>query len=364
MYEHITFDVILERMMERVPNNIDKREGSIIYDALAPAAVELAQMYIELDVILNETFADTASRVYLIRRASERGLTPYPANHAFLRGVFNMDVPIGTRFSLEDLNYVVTEKIEGETEHEYILKCETVGVIGNKYFGRLTPIEYIQGLTTAELTELLIPGEEVEETEHFRQRYFDSLNAKAYGGNIADYKEKVDAIQGVGGVKVYPVWAGGGTVKLVIINSDYRTPSAELVDFVQTTVDPIPNQGEGLGVAPIGHTVTVVSVQEQAVHVGLTIIYDAGYDFDTLKLAIEEILESYLQELREDWANKTQTIVRVIQIEARLLELDGIIDVHDTLLNGSTGNLNLDNEVIPILGTVSENIGEADVTNS
>ena len=57
MYEHITFDVILERMMDRVPNNIDKREGSIIYDALAPAAVELAQMYIELDVILNETFA-------------------------------------------------------------------------------------------------------------------------------------------------------------------------------------------------------------------------------------------------------------------------------------------------------------------
>ena len=42
MYEHITFDVILERMMDRVPNNIDKREGSIIYDALAPAAVELA----------------------------------------------------------------------------------------------------------------------------------------------------------------------------------------------------------------------------------------------------------------------------------------------------------------------------------
>ena len=70
MYEHITFDVILERMMDRVPNNIDKREGSIIYDALAPAAVELAQMYIELDVILNETFADTASREYLIRRAS------------------------------------------------------------------------------------------------------------------------------------------------------------------------------------------------------------------------------------------------------------------------------------------------------
>lgn len=359
MYEHITFDVILEHMMDRVPNNIDKREGSIIYDALAPAAVELAQMYIELDIILNETFADTASREYLIRRASERGLTVYPANHAFLRGVFNCAVQIGTRFSLDDLNYVVTEKIAGETEHEYMLKCETVGVIGNKYFGRITPIEYVAGLTSAELTELLIPGEDEEDTEHFRQRYFDSLNAKAYGGNIADYKDKVNAIQGVGGVKVYPVWNGGGTVKLVIINSEFRIPTAELIDFVQTTVDPITNSGEGVGVAPIGHTVTVVGVQEQTVDVELTIDYDIAHSFDSLKIAIEEILESYLQELRKEWANKTQTIVRVIQIEARLLELDGIIDVHDTKLNGSFGNLTLESEVTPILGAVTENAGAA-----
>lgn len=359
MYEHFTFNIILDRMMERVPNDIDKREGSIIYDALAPAAAELAQMYIELDVILNETFADTAGREYLIRRASERGLTPYPANYAFLRGVFNMDVPIGTRFSLEDLNYIVAKKIEGETQYEYMLQCETVGVIGNKYFGRITPIEYVAGLTSAELTELLIPGEDEEDTEHFRQRYFDSLNAKAYGGNIADYKEKVDAIQGVGGVKVYPVWNGGGTVKLVIINSDYRTPTQELADFVQTTIDPITNSGEGVGVAPIGHTVTVVSVQEEVINVELIIDYDVGYDFDTLKLAIEEVLENYLQELREDWANKTQTIIRVVQIEARLLELNGIIDVHDTKLNGGSGNLILESEVIPIFGVVSENAGES-----
>ncbi|MBQ7232819.1 MAG: baseplate J/gp47 family protein [Bacillales bacterium] len=364
MYEHITFDVILERMMDRIPSDIDKREGSIIYDALAPAAVELAQMYIELDVILNETFADTASREYLIRRASERGLTVYPTHHAFLRGVFNIDVDIGTRFSLEDLNYVVTEKIEGETEYEYMLKCETVGVIGNKYFGRITPIEYVKGLASAELTELLIPGEEEEDTEHFRQRYFDSLNAKAYGGNIADYKEKVNAIQGVGGVKVYPVWNGGGTVKLVIINSDYRIPTSELINFVQTAVDPITNSGEGVGVAPIGHTVTVEAVQEQAINVELIIDYDTGYNFDSLKIAIEEVLENYLQELRKDWANKTQTIVRVIQIEARLLDLNGIIDVHDTKLNGGFGNLTLESEVMPILGVVSENTGEENETNS
>ena len=41
MYESQTFDVILKRMLDRVSNSLDKREGSIIYDAAAPAANEI-----------------------------------------------------------------------------------------------------------------------------------------------------------------------------------------------------------------------------------------------------------------------------------------------------------------------------------
>ena len=105
MYESVTYDLILKRMLDAVPNDVDKREGSIIYDALAPAALELVNMYVQLDNVLNETFADTASREFLIRRASERGITPEPATKAILKGQFNMDIPIGSRFSLEKLNY-------------------------------------------------------------------------------------------------------------------------------------------------------------------------------------------------------------------------------------------------------------------
>jgi len=48
MYDNINYDLILNRMLDRVPSSFDKREGSIIYDALAPAAMELMGMYIEL----------------------------------------------------------------------------------------------------------------------------------------------------------------------------------------------------------------------------------------------------------------------------------------------------------------------------
>ncbi len=78
MYESMSFDVILRRMLDRIPNSFDKREGSVIYDALAPAAMEIMAMYIELENVLTEAFADTASREYLIRRATERGIAPIP----------------------------------------------------------------------------------------------------------------------------------------------------------------------------------------------------------------------------------------------------------------------------------------------
>ena len=116
MYQDITYEMLLRRMLDRVISknpDIDTREGSVIYNALAPAAVELKNMYMRLDDILNDTFADTASRVYLIKRAAERGLAPYPAAYAVLKGEFNTDVPVGNRFALLNgiMNYTVESKI-------------------------------------------------------------------------------------------------------------------------------------------------------------------------------------------------------------------------------------------------------------
>ena len=81
MFERMTFENILKSMLSNVPSSFDKREGSIIYDALAPAAAELAQLYIDLDFTLKETFADTSDRKYLIMRAAERSFEPYGSTY-------------------------------------------------------------------------------------------------------------------------------------------------------------------------------------------------------------------------------------------------------------------------------------------
>ena len=350
MYEQMTFEQIVKRMLDAVPQNVDKREGSILYDAVCGAALELANLYVELDVVLNETFADTASREYLIRRAAERGISPEPAISAVLRGEFNIDVPLGSRFSLEELNYVAFEKI---SDGIFRLQCETAGEIGNKRLGDLIPIDYIEGLETARLTELLVPGEDEEDTETFRKRYLQSLTSLAFGGNQADYKQKVSAIDGVGGVKVVPTPMGGGTVGLIVKSSDMGVPSATLVSEVKEAVDPDAQSGNGVGIAPIGHRVTVTGVQWMTVNVAATITYQDGWSWADIRESAEKAVDEYFLELCTRWPEDGDIVVRLSQIEMRLLNLPGVLDVTGTTLNGSAQNLLLSEDQLPKRGTVS-----------
>lgn len=394
MYE-VTYREILERMLNRVSDKFDKREGSVIFDTHSPTALELEILYVELNRMIAEGYGDTASREYLILRCKERGIIPYPATYAVLKGTFTpatIDV-IGKRFNLGSLNYIVTEKI---ADGEYRVQCESPGTVGNQYFGQLIPIEYVEGLETATLTEVLIPGEDEEDTEDLRTRYFNSFDEKAFGGNVRDYIEKTNAIPGVGSTKVTRVWNSdihpadmipneivkewyegiietvnptvkawleivysaaaakkltvGGTVLLTILNSEYGVPTPELIQTVQTAIDPEQNAGEGYGLAPIGHVVTVKPADAVTINVKTTITFDVGYSWSNLQSSVDEAIQAYLLELRRTWADNPYLVVRVSQIETRLLAIPGIVDIGNTRINNKADNLTLGKYEVPIYG--------------
>lgn len=352
-----TYEDLMAQKLAGIDDSLDKREvTSLIYNATAANSIETVQMLVTLKNYLEMIFPDTATREYLIKKAVERGLEPEEAKKAKRKGVFNMDVPIGSRFSLDELNYVAVEKL---SIGEFILECETAGNVGNLYSGQLVPIEYIDGLTSAELTDVLIPGEDEEDTEAFRQRYFNSFNSTSYGGNRADYKEKVGALEGVGGVRVYRAWNGGGTIKLVIINSQYEAPSQTLIDFVQEAVDPLDQQGEGVGIAPIDHIVTIFAVNQNSINIDLTITYQDGWTWADIQANVYSTIDEYFKELAKEWAESIDyagdysgVVVRVSQIETRLLGVPGVLDIGNTLLNGLASNIQLDKESIPVRGVV------------
>lgn len=356
MYEHMTYAFILQRMLSRVPDTFDKREGSMIYDALAPAAAELAQMYIELDVNYNLSFADTASGEYLSRKTAEFGVNRLAATPSERKGLFYnsanaiMDVPLGGRYAIGDLTFVAKERISTGT---YKMTCETPGTVGNEPFGALLPIDYVPGLSRAVLAEVLVPGEDEESDEALRQRFYAAVNEPAFGGNVADYKQRINAIPGVGATKVYPVWQGGGTVKCTIIAADWTPPSPTLVDEVQTMIDPAVNSGQGLGQAPIDHKVTIAGVTGQTINIETTLTLAADVTPGQVQSDVEAVIASYLLELRKDWAHQQQLIVRTAQIDARILTVTGVEDVAGTTINGSAANLTLEADEVPEPGTVT-----------
>lgn len=251
--EYFDYDIILNRMLEKIPNTLDKREGSIIYDALAPAAAEIAQMYLVLKDNIDLVFVDTAVDEYLDRLSNQVGLSRKIATKAIKQGNFFdvndelMDIQLGRRFSIDSLVYKAVEKIE---KGKFKMECETVGVIGNGATGSLIPVDYIDKLGRAELTDVLVLGEDKESDESLRNRYYEKTGEEAFGGNIADYKNKVKTLNGVGAVKVIPVWNGGGTVKLIILDSEFNKSSDVLIEEVQNKI--CPNfSNEGIGLAPI-----------------------------------------------------------------------------------------------------------------
>lgn len=354
VFGEYTASFLLERMLSRIPDKFDKREGSIIYDALAPAAIELEIMYMELDYILKNVFGDTADREGLIRLAYDRGMSPYPASQAIVKGEFNVEVDIGKTFNFDDLNFTVKKFIENQNEkYYYELVCNKYGAIGNVPYGKLIPVDHIKDLKSAFIVGVIKPGEEEEDTEEFRNRYYRNIMSNAYGGNIDDYLDKVHAIDGVGGVKVYPIWQGGGTVLIVFSDANYMVPKQELIDKVQTIIDPVTNHGKGIGIAPIGHTVTVRGVKEDKINFNFELLYKDGFNWDKVVDEVKATLELYLKDLRREWQNYEKSILRLRRIETRLLDIEGVLDINSSKINGFARNYEVDGENIPVLGDVN-----------
>lgn len=352
MYENMTYERIQRRVLNRVKPQYDKREGSIIFDATAPISFELAEAYIMAEVILKETFAYTASRWGLELRASEFNIYPEPATPAEVEAKFNKPIDIGTRFNSDKYNFYAAEVLD-KSNHIYKLVCETPGIGGNTCIGDITPISQIGGLEVAKITKLITPGEDEEDTEVFRQRYIKALKSKAYGGNGDDYNEKVRKIHGVGGVKTYRCWNGGGTVKCVIINTQYKSPDNEMINEVQQEIDPT-QDGKGYGVAPIGHIVTVVGAREVPINVQATITVKGGYTTTELTQSITEKINEYLIDKRIEWSTQTDkqyVTVRSAFILSKILDVKGVKDCILTV-NGNNTKLDLASDEIPIIGNI------------
>ena len=364
MFEYKTFEHILSDMLSYVSDRnpeLDTREGSIIYTALAPIALELETAYHDMDMILAETFLETASKEYLVKHGNQLGVELNDATCGHYKGEFNVDVAVGSRFNLDEFNYTVISKLSNPTDDNpyYIfeLTCETPGSTPNSYFGDLTPITYVKDLAHAKLTDVLIYGEDEEETEAFRYRLQTHLKNPPINGNVSQYDEWLSKYDGIGKYKTLPHWNGVNTVKLIILDVLNKRASDELLVQVQEYFDPATStinddplvsdypQGRGMGngQAPIGAIVTVDTVDEVPVVIECQLVLKSGY---SSPVGVQEAVESYLDSIA-----LSKTAVAYMPISAAIYSAESVADV--TSLKITVNGTVMDATANPFVASVS-----------
>ncbi len=371
----LSLQEIIDRAMSRVPEEKDRRVGSIIYDTIASVAVSILDMALEYSNIDAATFIETSYGDYLDLRVAEKSITRYQATKAVKKAKFERNgqpatnVPIGTRFAAMDnddgLTYSVIEAMD--TLGEYLVECEVAGTVGNMYYGSLMPIDYIDTLSSAEIFADYKEARDVETDDDLRQRYLEVYKRNSFGGNVSQYDEEIKKLDGVGELQVYRAYPSSGHVTLSIVGPGYRKISSDLIRTLQDTIDPTVNnqQGTGLGLAPIFHIVHVTTPNEQAIPVGFSLQVENGYTVSQLKPLIEGKLEEYFSSLRKEWgvldgtSHSYNLTVHTSRIVVALLGITGVANVSNIKINGIEGDYSLTEtgelQVLPILGTVTIN---------
>lgn len=370
-----TEESIMNRMLERVPSDIDKSEGSFIWDAQAPVAFMLSEAALWAQELLRRGFASTAASdnpdfrsAELDLRAAEHGITRREAvastGSVLFTGKPGTTVPAGT--------YVATPADEGsgESSVEYVttmavtlsdlgtgtapIRAVTPGKNGNVPAGVIqlmsTSVSGVSSVTNPEPTK---SGTDIETDQSLLERFFAKVRSQGTSSNKAQYMQWANEIAGVGGVEVVPLWKGAGSVGLYLLDTDKRAASQDIVDAVQRHIDPT-QDGQGEGVAPAGPVITAMPAEEVAINISVKVqrTQEQPSTMDEIRQLIEEGVRTYLQQIA---FNRKDPLVRYTRIAAVLLDIPIIVDYADLTINGNTSQQNIEIGLgqVAVLGTVS-----------
>lgn len=348
MYEQETREAILDRMLATIPSTMDKRQGAIIYDTLSPTSLVAGELYIQLDKILQIVFPDTTYGEWLDKSVASAGLTRKPSVVATgtvtFTGTDGIVVPIGTRLSTNsDVTFVTTTggTISGGTL-TLNASAEVGGQSGNVSTGSINTV--LGDLSSLAVTNAstFTGGVDTEDDISLLARYYQRVRNPATSGNANHYLQWATEVAGVGRAKVFPLWNGAGTVKVVIFDSNNAPASAPLVASVQTYINDN---------APIGPTITVESATSLAINISANINLKAGFNKSSADSQIASAITTYLKSI-----NFSTVTVQYNEIAKIIKSCEAINDFNTLTVNSGTTNITLTGTQIAVIGTVTTNV--------
>lgn len=318
-----TATAITQNVLKTVRSDVDKREGSVIYDAVAPLSFMVAAVLQMLKTTLANTDLQTATGDWLDLLGADKGVYRKDAiasRRIAVASPLDAQLSVGMRFETKaGLGLFWVIKSTTETQGEYVIECETPGSAGGADYGELSPVSTINGLDSFRFQYTLVYGSDIESDMDFRLRIWASLKSNAYGGNFDDYKNWVfntfsESENGadIDGMMFYPAYTylGGGTVKILPTVTEYDSEggmlqflpaSSYICRMLKAYLDPIASTGLGAGVVPVGHRVTVEAPGRTILNVSAYVELKSGQSeiSDDLKKAVYDDLQSYIESVRK-----------------------------------------------------------------
>lgn len=347
MYEQFTKQFLERRMLDRIDSDIDKSEGSFTFDAIAPAAVELAQTYIELDGVLEKAFAQTSYGEWLEKRAAEYGVYRKPGTRASgtvtFHGADGTVIPAGTLVQTNaGLQYAngkqaviangnVTVEIEAVSEGtRYNVPAKAIAQL---------PVQ-LTGIIKAENLNPVTGGTNVESENDFLQRLLYKVRKPATSGNIHHYKQWALEVPGIGDARVFPLWKGPGTVKVIVVDSD-RLPVDENSLLMLSVREYIEDN------RPVGAEATVESAERLDINVIATVVLKKDYTVDSVLQEFRTRLIDYLKSV-----TFIENNISFLKIGKILLDTPGVKDCPDMTVNGNDREIILSEYQCPVVNTI------------
>lgn len=341
---------VLNRMLGNVPSDMDKSEGSLIYDALSPVSKEVVSSEIQLDEVLNMVFAQTAAAngysTQLDLRCSEFGLARKPGTAATgevtFTGTETTPIPLGTTVQTPGgLRYTTTAKgiITGGVVTINI-QAVNLGTAYNVPAATITQIPTVlSGITGVNNLSPIIGGNDPETDEALLQRLLIQVQSPPTSGNAAHYIQWALQVPGIGGAQVFPLWNGPGTVKVCALDSNMQPLSDSLLTELSTYVE---------SQRPIGAIVTYESAAALPININVNVVRDTAYTQTQIQTAVIAEISNYLKEI----AFK-QNYVSFAVIGSLILATPGVNDYNTLTVNGGTANVTIGSEQVATMGTIA-----------
>ena len=342
MFNIPTSDEILKYLQEQCTSPYSKFEGTFEYDVFSSNAIEFMKTYVELGELYKVAFGDTAYGDFLTMRAAESGVIRKEATKAtgYVTVKGNGTLPKGSQFATQTgVLFETLETVQVNNSTKVKVQALEGGVGGNVTAQSVTVIPMsIPGIMSVNNTEPIGDGFNAESDEELRTRYLNHVRTPGTSGNATHYYEWAMSVGGVGGAKVLPVWNGAGTVKVIIVNSEFSPASQEIINKVTNYIETV---------RPMGAVVTVTTVTPKTINIAVR--PEGNFN----QSVFTELVKAYLIDI-ERQNIKNSSLLKVAYSKIGSLVLDaGATDYTNLTINNATKSIELAVDDLAVLGEVS-----------